>query len=71
MTCQKLAPRKALLLTGTKRTRATPLAVGLNTASQAEQQAVMNDLAARLAPFKRPDWRLRVPFTSYLARGYK
>ncbi|GIK42188.1 MAG: hypothetical protein BroJett011_60210 [Chloroflexota bacterium] len=50
---------------------ATPMAVGFNTASEAERQAVLNDLAARLAPFKKPDRSLRVPFTSYLAHGYK
>lgn len=50
---------------------ATPMAVGFNTASEADRQAVLNDLTTRLAPFKMPDRSLRVPFTSYLARGYK
>jgi ubiquinone/menaquinone biosynthesis C-methylase UbiE len=49
---------------------ATPMAVGYQAASQAVQQAVVAALKTKLAPFKHKEG-LRVPFKSYLIRGYK
>lgn len=49
---------------------ATPMTVGYSAASQGAQQAVIADLKMELAPFR---WNggFRVPFRSYLARGYR
>jgi hypothetical protein len=49
---------------------ATRMAAGYNAASQAAQQAVIDGLKTKLAQFKHQKG-LRVPFKSYLARGYK
>jgi ubiquinone/menaquinone biosynthesis C-methylase UbiE len=54
-----------------KHVSATPMAAGYSTAPPAAQQAVIDDLKTALGQFNHNQETLRVPFRSYLARGYK
>lgn len=53
-----------------KHISATPMAAGYSAADPAVRQAVIDDLKTELAQFQHQEG-LRVPFRSYLARGYK